>query len=72
MTASQEAKPRPLIHTGSLLNSSEGILSVSCAAALTQVATTTESEWVACCACVSLALVACVYMIGRTKAKVEA
>ena len=68
----EETKARSLVHTGSLLNSSEGILSVSCAATLTQVATTTESEWVGCCACVSLALIACVYMIGRTKAKVEA
>ena len=68
----EETKARPLVHTGSLLNSSEGLLSASCAAALTQVATSTDSEWTACCACVGLALIACVYMIGRTKAKVEA
>ena len=62
----------PMISPGSMLNSSEGLLSTGAMAALVQVATTTDSEGTACCACLGLAVVAATYAIVRGKAKAEA
>ena len=63
---------KPMISTGSMLNSSEGLLSTGAMAALVQQMTTSDDWRVKAAACLGLALVAAVYMIGRTKAKVEA
>ena len=63
---------KPMISTGSMLNSSEGLLSTGAMAALTQQMTTAEDWRVKAAACIGLALVACAYVIMRSKAKVGA
>jgi hypothetical protein len=70
MTAKEATEsPRPLVHTGSLLNSSEGILSGSAMAALVQQMTTNDDWRVQAAACIGLAVVAATYAIVRGRAK---
>jgi hypothetical protein len=61
---------KPMISTGSMLNSSEGLLSASAMAALAQQMTSSEG-WVAAAACLGLALVAATYCVMRSKVKLE-
>jgi len=63
---------KPMISTGSMLNSSEGLLSTGAMAALTQQMTTAEDWRVQAAASIGLALVACAYVIMRSKAKAGA
>ena len=63
---------KPMISTGSMLNSSEGLLSTGAMAALTQQMTTAEDWRVQAAASIGLALVACAYVIMRRKAKAGA
>lgn len=60
---------KPMISTGSMLNSSEGILSTGSMAALVQQMTTSDDWRVQAAACIGLALVASVYCVMRGKAK---
>ncbi len=62
---------KPMISTGSMFNSSEGILSASAAAALVQQMTSSEDWRVQAAACLALALVAATYCIMRSKVKLE-
>ena len=62
---------RKMFDLGSLLNSSEGILSTAACAALAS-ATTTSDYRVACAACIGLAVLGATYTIMRaiTKARI--
>ena len=65
------ADKKPMISTGSMLNSSEGLLSTGAMAALIQ-QMTTASDWrVAAAASIGLAIVAATYAVVRGKAKAE-
>jgi hypothetical protein len=68
MTKDKEASP-PLISTGSMLNSSEGLLSTGACAALVQQMSTNDDWRVQAAACIGLAIVASIYCIMRQKAK---
>ena len=60
---------KPMIATGSMLNSSEGLLSTATMAALVQLMTTSNDWRMQMAACVGLATVASVYCVMRCKAK---
>ena len=68
MTKDKDESP-PMISTGSMLNSSEGLLSTGAMAALVQQMTTNDDWRVQAAACLGLALIASVYCIMRQKAK---
>jgi hypothetical protein len=64
-----EEDKRALIHPGSLLNSSEGLLSGGAMAAL--IPAMRSDDWrVACAACLGIAIVGATYCIMRQKAKI--
>ena len=60
-----------IVSPGSLFNSSEGLLSGGAMAALVQQATTTSDRWVACVACMGVALIGATYTVMRQKAKIS-
>ena len=65
----EEDKPKPLVSPGSLLNSSEGLLSGGAMAAL--VPAMQSEDWrVACAACIAMAIVGATYCVMRQKAKI--
>ena len=69
MTESEESA-KPMVSPGSMLNSSEGLLSTGALAALVQ-QMTTNSDWRVQAACaVSIAALASTYVVMRQKSKV--
>jgi len=64
-----DSADKPMISTGSMLNSSEGLLSTGAMAAFTQQMTTAEDWRVQAAACIGLAVVASAYVVMRSKAK---
>ena len=65
------ADKKPMISTGSMLNSSEGLLSTGAMAALVQQMTTADDWRVGAAAAIGVAVVAATYAIVRGKAKAE-
>jgi hypothetical protein len=63
---------KPMMSSGSLFSTSEGWLSTGAMGALTQQMTTAEDWRVQAAASIGLALVACAYVIMRSKAKAGA
>ena len=66
-----EETKKPMVSVGSMLNSSEGLLSTGAMAALVQQMTTNDDWRVQAAACLALAIIASVYTIMRQKAKLE-
>lgn len=64
------SEEKKLVSPGSLLNSSEGLLSGGAMAALVQQATSTDDWRVACAACVGIAIIGATYTVMRQKAKI--
>lgn len=63
---------KPMVSTGSMFNSSEGLLSTGACAALVQ-QMTSSSDWrVQAASCLGLALVAGVYCVMRQRTKESA
>jgi len=60
---------KPIVSPGSMLNSSEGLLSTAALAALTT-ALTTDSDWrIKVAAAIGIAVLASSYVLGRSFAK---
>ncbi len=60
---------KSMIGTGSLLNTSEGLLSTGALAALTQTLMTSDDWKVQAAACVSIAVLGATYVVMRSKCK---
>jgi hypothetical protein len=62
-------EPKPVISTGSLLNTSEGLLSTGVLAALTTSLTTSEDWRVQAASAIGLAILGAAYVVSRTLLK---
>lgn len=60
---------RPMVSTGSLLNTSEGLLSTGVLAALTTSLTTSEDWRVQAASAIGLAILGAAYVVSRTMVK---
>jgi hypothetical protein len=60
---------KPMIQTGSLLNTSEGLLSAGVLAALTTSLTTSDDWRVQAASAIGLAVLGSVYVLSRSKVK---
>ena len=60
---------KPMIHPGSMLNTSEGLMSTGAIAALTS-ALTSSSDWrVQAASALGIAIIAAAYILGRSRVK---
>jgi hypothetical protein len=67
-----DSADKPMISTGSMLNSSEGLLSTGAMAALVQTMSSSDDWRVQAAACLGLAIVAATYAIVRGQVKAAA
>jgi len=60
---------KPMIHPGSMLNTSEGLMSLGAISALTS-ALTSSSDWrVQAASALGIAIIAAAYILGRSRVK---